>query len=52
MDPLDLDPDPGLDPVLFVSDLHDANKKCFLYIVFCLLLFDSTFTSFFQDNKS
>jgi hypothetical protein len=41
MDP-DSDTDP--DPAIFVSDLQDVNK------VFCLLLFEGTFTSFFKDK--
>jgi hypothetical protein len=38
---MDLDPDPDLDPVIFVSDLQDANRNFFaftflryLYIIF------------------
>jgi hypothetical protein len=34
-----MDPDPGI----FVIDLQDANKKL---IIFCLLLFEGTVTSF------
>jgi hypothetical protein len=37
------DPDP--DPTIFVIDLQEAYKK---QIFFCLLLFEGTFTSFFQ----
>jgi hypothetical protein len=48
----DPDPDPALDPVLFVSDLQDANKKLFFPKFFCLLLFEGTFTWFFKDKKS
>jgi hypothetical protein len=33
--------DPDADPVLFVSDHQEVNKK-----YFCLLLFEGTFTSF------
>jgi hypothetical protein len=36
------------DPAIFVIDLQDANKKQ----LFCLLLFEGTFTSFFKDKKS
>jgi hypothetical protein len=45
-----MDPDPDSDPVIFVIDLQDANKT--LILVFCLLLFEGTFTSFFKDKKS
>jgi hypothetical protein len=40
------------DPVIFVIDLQNANKK--LNLKFCLLpvLFEGTFTSFFKDKKS
>ncbi len=40
-----MDPDADPDPAIFVSDLQDVN-------VFCLLLFEGTFTSFFKDKKS
>jgi hypothetical protein len=40
------------DPAIFVIDLQDANKKQFLKKLFCLLLFEGTFTSFFKDKKS
>ncbi len=43
---IDLDTDP--DPAIFVIDLQGANKK----LIFCLLLFEGTFTSFFKDKKS
>jgi hypothetical protein len=36
------------DPAIFVIDLQDANKK----LIFCLFLFEGTFTSFFKDKKS
>jgi hypothetical protein len=44
-----MDPAPGPvpDPGIFVSDLQDDNKK-----VFCLLLFEATYTSFLEDKKS
>jgi hypothetical protein len=44
-----MDPDPGADPdpVIFVSDLQDVNKKLFF-----LLHFEGTLTSFFKDKKS
>ncbi len=38
--PMDSDPDPAF----FVIDLQDANKKQFFYKIFCLLLFECTFT--------
>ncbi len=37
-------PDP--DPAIFASYLEEVNKK-----FFCLLLFESTYTSFFKDKK-
>ncbi len=37
-------------PALFVSDLEVANKKLFIFKVFCILLFEGTFTSFFTDK--
>ncbi len=40
------------DPVLFVSDLQDINKKEFFFQIFLLITFDGTFTSFFIDKKS
>jgi hypothetical protein len=44
---------PDSDPAIFVIDLKDAKKNCFKKVpVFCLLLFESTFTSFFNDKKS
>jgi hypothetical protein len=42
----DSDSDP--DPAIFVIDLQDANKKQ----VFRLILFEGTFTSYFEDKKS
>jgi hypothetical protein len=46
-----MDPDP--DPAIFIIDLQDANKKIiFSKKFFCILLFEGTFTSFFQDKKS
>ncbi len=50
----ELDPDywhTDQDPALFVSDLQDTNKINF-FKFFCLLLFWSTFPSFFKDKKS
>jgi hypothetical protein len=41
---MDQDRDP--DPVIFVSDLQNVNKK----LLFGLLIFDGTFTSFFKDK--
>jgi hypothetical protein len=40
MDP-DLDSDPNQDPAII---LQDANKKLFKKKIFCLLLFEGTFT--------
>jgi hypothetical protein len=34
------------DPAIFFIDLQDANKKLIKKKVFCLLLFEGTFTSF------
>jgi hypothetical protein len=54
--PLLVDPDSGPDldpdPAIFVINLQDANKKTYLKKVFCLLLFEGTFTSFLKDKKS
>jgi hypothetical protein len=45
-----MDPDPGADPdpAIFIIDLQEANKK----LIFCILLFEGTFPSFFKDKKS
>jgi hypothetical protein len=51
MDP-DPNPDADLVPTIFVIDLQDANKKLILEKFFCLLHFEGTFTSFFEDKKS
>jgi hypothetical protein len=49
---MDLDSDPDQDHAIFVIDLKDANKKQILFKkVFCLLLFEGTFTSFFKDKS-
>jgi hypothetical protein len=45
-----MDPDTDPDPAIFVIDLQDANKKLTKKI-FCLLLFEGTFTSFFRDKS-
>ncbi len=45
-----MDPDADPDPAIFVSDLEDVNKKFF--VVFCLLVFKGTFTSFFKDKET
>jgi hypothetical protein len=50
MDP-DPDADPDPDPAIFVSNLQDINKKKFSK-VFCSILFEGIFTSFFKDKKS
>jgi hypothetical protein len=41
-----MDPDADPDPAIFVIDLQAANKKKIFKKVFCLLLFEGTFTSF------
>jgi hypothetical protein len=48
---MDSDPDADLDPAIFVIDLQDANKKLILKKLFCLLLFEGTFTSIFKDKS-
>jgi hypothetical protein len=41
------------DPPIFITDLHDANKKLFfLKKLSCILRFEGTFTSSFKDKKS
>jgi hypothetical protein len=40
------------DHTIFIIDLQDANKKLFKKIFFCILLFEDTLTSFFNDKKS
>jgi hypothetical protein len=39
------------DPAIFITDLQDANKNKFPKRIFCILLFEGTFTSFFKDKK-
>ncbi len=54
---VDPDPDPRIDASdwwirirIFITDLQDANKKIIvLKKIFCLLLFEATFASFFKD---
>ncbi len=48
---MDLDPDPDLNPAIFVIDLQDANEKQINKKFFYLFLFEGTFTSFFKDKK-
>jgi hypothetical protein len=48
---MDPDPDADPDPVIFVIDLQDANKKLIYKKCFYLLLFKGIFTSFFKDKK-
>jgi hypothetical protein len=49
MDPdSDPDPDPDPDPAIF---LQDANKKLIKKNFFCLLIFEGTFISFFEDKN-
>jgi hypothetical protein len=43
-----LDPDPDVDPSIFIIDLQDASKKR----IFVKKLFEGTFTSFFNHKKS
>jgi hypothetical protein len=47
-----MDPDP--DPTTLIIDLQGADKKTNLFKkkLFCLLLFEGTFTSFLIDKKS
>jgi hypothetical protein len=48
-----MDPDPDMDPSIFIIDFQDANKKLiFILKFYCILLFEGTFTSFFKDKKS
>jgi hypothetical protein len=47
-----MDPDSYPDPAIFSIDLQDAKKKLIKKKVFCLLLFEGTFTSFFKDKRS
>jgi hypothetical protein len=47
-----MDPDQDADPAPSVSDLQDPNKKCKKFSdFFCVLLLETTFTSFFTDKK-
>jgi hypothetical protein len=39
-----MDPDADPDPSVFIIDLEDANKKLIFKKVFCILLFEGTFT--------
>jgi hypothetical protein len=43
-----MDPDPSI----FIIDLEEANKKIILKKVFCILLFEGNFTSFFKGKNS
>jgi hypothetical protein len=48
-----MDPDTDADPSIFIIDLQDANKKPIKKKNFsCILLFESTFTSFFKEKTS
>jgi hypothetical protein len=56
MDP-DSDPDADTDPdpAIFVSDLQDVNKEIMFsqsFFAYYRVLFEGTFTSFFNDKKS
>ncbi len=44
-------PDVDLDPAIFYL-LETNTKLIFVKIIFCFLVFESTFTSFFKDKKS
>jgi hypothetical protein len=44
--------DPDADPTIFVTDLQDAKKKRIKKKFFSLIVFEGTFTSFFNDKKS
>jgi hypothetical protein len=48
-----MDPDPAPDPAIFVVDLREAKKKLFFFLSFSAhyLLFEGTFSSFFQDKR-
>jgi hypothetical protein len=48
---MDLYPESDPDPAIFITDLQDANKKLILKKLFCILLFEGTFTSFFKNKK-
>ncbi len=48
-------PDPDADPdrSIFITDLQDANNKLiFFLMLFYIILFECTFTSFFKGKKS
>ncbi len=47
-----MDPDADPDPPIFIIDLQDANKIRWKKIIFCILFFEGTLTSFFKDKKS
>ena len=49
---MDSDLDPDADPAVFVIDLQDTDKKQFFFLIFCFLLVEGKFTSFFKDKKS
>jgi hypothetical protein len=44
--------DPDSDPAIFITDLLTANQKLNKKKFFCLLLFEGTFSSFFNDLQS
>ncbi len=46
-----MDPDPDLDPAIFVIDLQDTNKNIYIFLK-VFLHFEGTFTYFFKDKKS
>ncbi len=43
--------DPDSDPAIFIIDLQDANKKLIYKKIFCILLFEGTFSSIFKNKK-
>ncbi len=47
-----MDVDLDQDPAIFVLDLQDSQRKTILKSCFCLLLYEGTFTSLFNDKKS
>jgi hypothetical protein len=47
----DADPDADPNPAIFIIDLQDVNKKLIKKEIFCTILFEGTFTSFFKDKK-
>jgi hypothetical protein len=48
-----MDPDPYADPdpSIIIVDFQDANRKLIYKKIFCILLFEGSFTSFFEDES-